>query len=299
MLYRDILKGTDDTQLAARRIALANADITVLLGVDYDFHGLALQALTDEITRQDGPTYPTRFALRPNTGLPTGLDLDGDGRTGEPEDAQGFGAFNGEGGMAVLSRWPVAADKVQDFSHLLWAGFNWASLPASADGLFPSPKVYEVQRLSTTGHWIVPIDLPSGDTIPIAAYHATPPVFDGPEDRNGLRNADETLFWLHHLNITPDVPLIIIGGANLDPDRSEGRRKAIRALLDHPATFDPFPSDSLTVDWTDIGLGRMRTDYILPTRHFDVIDQGTIWPETVSEHESRHALIWVDLIRAK
>lgn len=295
LLYRDILKGAEDVYRTAQRIAQAQADVVVLLDVDYDLQLLALNALANEIGAQGGPLYPVRFALRPNSGIPTGFDLDRDARTGEPEDAQGFGAFNGEGGMAVLSKWPVEVDSVRDFSDRLWAGFDWASLPKTRDGLFPSPEVYEVQRLSTTGHWMVPIRLPSGKILRLGLYHATPPVFDGPEDRNGLRNADETLFWAHQLADNPDDPLVILGGANLDPERGDGRRSAIRALLKHSVIQDPFPRGTLTVDWSDLGLGSMRTDYILPTRHFDVIASGTIWPDVATEHNSRHALIWVDL----
>lgn len=295
LLYRDILKRQKDTQLAASRIAKAHADVIILLGIDYDYHGLAIQALAAEVAQVGGPVYSTRFALRPNSGVSTGLDLDGDGRTGEPEDAQGYGSFSGRGGMAILSRWPVDVENVENYSAHLWAGFEWSTLPRANGQLFPSTKVYDHLRLSTTGHWIVPLLLPDGQRVRIAAYHATPPVFDGPEDRNGLRNADETLFWVHHLNTHPDERLIITGGANLDPERSEGRRSAIRALLEHPYIQDPFSSDSLTVDWSDIGLGRMRTDYILPTHQWGVLGLGTIWPQSASDQESRHALIWVDL----
>lgn len=294
-MFRDIEKGAEDTRLAAQRIALANADIVVLLGVDYDLNGLALSALADKIAAIGGPLYPTRFALRPNTGMASGQDLDGDGRRGEPEDAQGYGAFSGAGGMAILSRWPVRRDGIRDFSGRLWRSFEWATLPATRDGLFPSAAAYDSLRLSTTGHWIVPVALPRGGSLPLAVYHATPPVFDGPEDRNGLRNADETLFWVQRLAANPDEPLVIIGGANLDPNRGDGRRGAIRSLLDHPALIDPFAPDSLTVDWSDIGLGKMRTDYILPTRDWAVTGSGTIWPPAPSDQESRHALIWVDL----
>jgi hypothetical protein len=37
----------------------------------------------------------------------------------------------------------------------------------------------------------VPIDF-DGRIIHLLASHPTPPMFDGPEDRNGMRNADES-----------------------------------------------------------------------------------------------------------
>lgn len=295
LLFRDILRGEGDARLAAQRIASSKADVVVLLGFDYDYHLVALQAFSDLIAEAGGWRYPDLFTLRPNTGLPTYLDMDGDGKTGKAGDAQGYGRFSGEEGMAILSRYPIDREAVQDFSDRLWASFEWADLPEVNGQLFPSGAAYEVQRLSTTAHWVVPVILPNGQTLSVGAYHATPPVFDGPEDRNGLRNADETRFWGKYLDQNPKVPLVIAGDANLDPLRGNGRREAIRELLDHELVNDPFPADTVTVDWSDIDLGHMRVDYILPTNHWTVLDTGTVLPSTANRDESRHALIWVDL----
>ncbi len=295
-MYRDILRGKDKPSLAAQRVASAHADVVLLLGFDYDFHLLALRAFADQIVQVGGPKYSDLFALKPNTGLPTDRDMDGDGKTGMARDAQGYGRFTGVGGMAILSRYPIDRENVQDFSGRLWANFAWAGLPRVDGQLFPNDTVFQVQRLSTTGHWIVPITAPNGQALSIGAYHATPPVFDGPEDRNGLRNADETRFWVEYLDQHPNEQLIILGGANLDPLRGEGRRQAMHALLAHKAISDPFPPDTYTVDWSDLGLGKMRVDYILSPRNWAITGQGTIWPQIPSEDESRHALIWVDLV---
>ena len=35
----------------------------------------------------------------------------------------------------------------------------------------------------------------SAETVHFLVSHPTPPVFDGPEDRNGPRNYDEIRFW--------------------------------------------------------------------------------------------------------
>ena len=40
-----------------------------------------------------------------------------------------------------------------------------------------------------------------GKTVHFLVSHPTPPVFDGPEDRNGTRNADEIRFWADY--VTP------------------------------------------------------------------------------------------------
>ena len=116
LLARDILTGKDkQAEAVAAVIAAAGPDVIVLQGVDYD-HGLvALRALADRLVAAGAP-YPHLFAWRPNTGMGTDLDMDGDGRLRGPRDAQGFGWFAGEGGMAVLSKLPLDDAAAQDFS---------------------------------------------------------------------------------------------------------------------------------------------------------------------------------------
>jgi hypothetical protein len=212
LLLRDMRR--DDAQVAAvaQVIAAADADVLLLLGIDYDLDLMALGALADRLAALGAP-YPYRFALRPNTGMATGLDLDGDGRRGGPRDAQGYGRFAGEGGMAVLSRLPIRSEEVRDFSGMLWRDLPGALLP---DGM--APDVQAAQRLSTTAHWEVPLDLPQGGTLRLLGWHATPPVFDGPEDRNGRRNHDEAAFWLRLFD--GSLPLPPAG-----PLRAAGRRQ--------------------------------------------------------------------------
>ena len=87
LLLRDILRGEDD-QIAGVTgvIARVSPDILLLQGIDYDAGGYALAAFADALAGM-GADYPYRLALRPNTGMPTGLDLDGNGRLGEARDA--------------------------------------------------------------------------------------------------------------------------------------------------------------------------------------------------------------------
>jgi hypothetical protein len=63
------------------------------------------------------PAIPT-ISPPPNVGQPTGVDLDGDGRTYRARDAHGYGLFSGDGGMAILSRFPIGA--VRDFTRMPW-----------------------------------------------------------------------------------------------------------------------------------------------------------------------------------
>ncbi len=291
LLLRDILDG-DDPQVVAVTAVLdaAAADILVLAGLDYDLEGLALAALNATLAAP----YPHLFAPRPNTGMATGLDLDGNGRRGEARDAQGYGRFNGAGGMALLSRYPLSG-AVQDFSAQLWK-----DQPETL--MRPEDPGFEIQRLSSTGHWIVPLDL-GAQGLSLAMFRATTPVFDGPEDRNGRRNHDEIAFWARALS-QPDglaAPFVLTGGANLDPERGEGRRQAIRNLLSHPALQDPLSQGPATVDWPPPdGPGPMRVDYLLPSATLSVQGSGVLWPDQPPLSDavvaaSRHRLVWIDI----
>lgn len=302
LFLRDLARGGDDQIDAVLEILkAANADVLALQGIDYDLTNEALARFAD------AAGYPYFFTLRPNTGLATNFDMDGDGRLGGPRDAQGYGRFTGQGGMAILSRFPVLADQVQDLSALLWTEIPDPLLPVTDAGPFPSPEAQAVQRLSTTGHWIVPIDLPDGP-FDLMTFHASPPVFDGPEDRNGRRNHDEIRLWQQVLDgdvgTAPMGRFVVAGDANLDPVDGDGIKPAIHALLADPRLQDVAPigaEGTDTVDWPDPGPGTLRVDYVLPSTHWKVLDAGVLWPdatdpmaETVSI-ASRHRLVWVDL----
>ena len=255
-----------------------------------------------------GAVYPHMLALAPNAGRPTGLDLDGDGRTYRARDAQGYGLFRGNGGMALLSRHPVG--EVRDFTDMLWA-----DLPDSAAASVTPPGALDVLALHSVGAWDVEILTPSGP-FHVLASHASAPVFDGPEDRNGLRNADEIRFWSLYLDgWTPTGAAFeaehfaIMSTLNVDPQRGEGRQSALRTLLDHPGLRAVAPDSpsagTATADWDDPEPGDLRVDYILPAQSVEVVASGVIWP---SEEEpimgisadtaaaaSDHRLVWMDI----
>lgn len=295
LLLRDILRGKD-VQIAAviREITAAAPDVLALQGFDYDLENAALKAFATAL-KDAGLDYPYHFSGPPNAGLLTDLDLDGDGKLGGPGDAQGYGRFFGQGSMAILSRHPIDVDAVQDFSPLLWRDLPGATLPQNDTGPFPSVAAQAAQRLSSHGHWVVPIIHPTLGRIDILTYHATPPVFDGPEDRNGLRNQDETLFWSHLLNDDigqpPPGPFVLMGDANLDPGAGDGRSAAMADLLRHPALQDPLPKLP-TVNWSQTG--PLRVDYVLPSADWIVVDAQV---RPINPDASRHALVWVTLTR--
>lgn len=310
LLVQDIVKG-DDPQIAAltRVLVALDADVIVLTSVDFDRQGVALGLLADRV-KALGLDYSYRFAFRPNTGMQTGFDVDGNGRIGDARDAQGFGLFSGNGGMAVLSRLPIDETGARDFS-----GFLWRDLPGS---LTPDKGgLTEVQRLATTGFWDVPVVTEAGP-LHLLAWHATPPVFDGPEDRNGRRNHDEAAFWqlflAGKLAIKPPAGVfVLLGDGNLDPADGDGLREGIMALLADPALQDPAPRGTHRREEMDQAgdpaldtaiyddLGGLRLDYVLPSAGMKVTASGVLWPVaddplwpdlTAASH---HFPVWVDI----
>jgi hypothetical protein len=331
LLLRDILRDKDSGIAAvARTIAITDPDVLLITGFDWDLGLAALTAFADRL-KAEGVAYPHLFALRPNNGMATGIDMDGDGRLGGPTDAQGFGRFAGNGGMALLSRLPIDRAAVRDFSVMLWADLPGALMPEVDGKPFPSAEAQRIQRLSSAGHWDVPLITADDTRLHLLAFAAGTPVFDGPEDRNGRRNHDEVTFWSLYLNSQlaqkpPTDPVILLGNANLDPVDGEGRRDALHTLLANPRLQDPQPTSSGaaeaartqgganvrqsgnpaldTADWRDTpGPGNLRISYVLPDKRLKVLDAGVFWPArsdplyalTTAKGSPRHHLVWVDI----
>jgi hypothetical protein len=312
LLSRDIVKGEDPAVLSVvAHLGQVSPDVVLLTGFDTDVDGVTLnlfaQALADA-----GHIYPHRFTRVGNAGLPTRLDLDKDGRLGEPEDAQSYGAFRGQGGMGILSRVPLLNERVVDFSEMLWKDIPSARLPRD----FWSDAEFEILRLSSHNHWDVPV-IWNGAVVHLFAFHAAAPVFDGAEDRNGKRNADESALWLQYLDGALNAPapqgaFVLLGDANLDPLDGEGVHAQIQSLLKDPRLQDPKPRSDHglrianeahlgdpgldTVDWSDPSPGNLRVDYVLPSAGLTVVGAGVAWPDPIVGGEgSRHGLVWVDI----
>ena len=266
--------------------------------------------------------YPFSFIAPSNTGLSTGLDLDGDGVVGgEPgslafaRDSHGFGRFEGQYGMAVLSKHEIDREYVRTFRTFRWKDMPGARLPDNPDGTpFYSDEALEILRLSSKSHWDVPVRV-DGDVIHFLVSHPTPPVFDGPEDRNGNRNADEIRFWADYVanagyvvddagakgGLSDDAHFVIAGDMNADPEDGDSAPGAIRQLLDHPlidASETPASDGAAaaaavqgranarhrgdprfdTADFNDKAPGNLRVDYVLPSANLTVLDTGVYWP---------------------
>jgi endonuclease/exonuclease/phosphatase family metal-dependent hydrolase len=309
----------------ARKIAAVvqtvRPDLLLLNEFDYDEAGTAADLFRREYlgVGQEGRLpidYPHAFAAPVNTGVQSGLDLDRDGKTGGPNDAWGFGFHPGQYGMLVLSRFPIDDGNVRTFQSFKWADMPGALAPALPDGApyYPEP-VWRALRLSSKSHWDVPLAAPSG-TVHFLVAHPTPPVFDGPEDRNGRRNHDEIRFWADYLDadrsayiyddrgrrggLAAGEAFVIAGDLNADPQDGDGVPGAMQRLLSHPRVRSlPRPGSAGAVEAarlaggvnlghradprTDTGsfgaqAGNLRVDYVLPARVFKVVGAAVFWP---------------------
>ncbi len=166
------------------------------------------------------------YTSRPNTGMPSGFDLDQSGEAQSafplPEpvaadgtrppvserartygnDSWGYGTFPGQYGMALLvdERLSIDTEKIRTFRLFPWKSMPDPELPRKEDGsMFYPAEVLDLFRLSSKSHWDVPVTLPNGAVIHFLCSHPTPPAFDGPEDRNKRRNHDEIRFWADYI----------------------------------------------------------------------------------------------------
>ena len=318
LLLRHLQKGDKpEVEQDIAAILAMRADVVVLTNFDFDYDGLALAALQKRLADQ-GLVYADTLGLQPNTGIPTWLDLNHDGALSGPRDAQAYGRFAGQAGMAVLSRYPLDRDHIRDFTALLWKDLPQANLPPDL-----TKDARLLQRLSTSGHYEVPVVYAKGKALRLLVWSATPPIFDGPEDRNGRRNADETGLWLHLLDGTlpmvapatatyapPQPPFVILGQANLDPIDGSGLSLSLRELLRHPQLQDTEPRGQIShVDMgqrgdpaLDTALLKggtgLRLDYLLPSRKIRVQRAAVLWPAQkppMAEPVTQHFPVWARL----
>ncbi|MGI8722795.1 MAG: endonuclease/exonuclease/phosphatase family protein, partial [Geodermatophilaceae bacterium] len=167
-------------------------DVVLINEFDFDADRTALQLFQDNYLSEPhngapAVDYPYSFTAPVNTGVDSGLDLDNSGTVGGPGDAFGFGFFPGQFGLAVYSKYPIDADAIRTFQTFLWKDMPGARLPddpatpESAD--WYSADELQVFRLSSKSHWDLPLQI-GNRTVHFLVSHPTPPVFDGPEDRN-------------------------------------------------------------------------------------------------------------------
>ena len=322
-------RGRDPQALAAAEVLQqVRPDVVLLNEIDHDYDhpdDLALNArrfVEHYLAHGTTPiAYPYAYAAPSNTGLLTGLDLDGNGvvatdamrgERAHGDDSYGFGTYPGQYAMAILSRYPIDTTGVRTFQRFLWRDLPGHHIP---EGWY-SDAALERFRLSSKSHWDVPVVL-GADTLHLLASHPTPPVFDGPEDRNGRRNHDEIKFWVAYLGgsdaivddagrhggLVTGAPFVILGDLNASPDQQPPHYDdgpAIAQLLGHPDIQDPPGHQGRATAFFN---RPSRPDYVLPARGLTILDSGVFWPDSTSDPAgaalaaaaSDHRLVWVDL----
>jgi 3-phytase len=274
------IAGGKDKQAAseAEIIQRVNPDVVLLNEVDYEADGTLINTFQREYLEvgqnvsqsSSGFAKPIHFKYRyvapSNTGVHSGHDLDRNGRvTDKPgsvdygADSWGFGQYPGQYGMVILSKYPVAVDKVRTFKDFLWKDMPDARLPDSSATTEPNDWYSQESLggfpLSSKSHWDVPIQI-DDKTVHVLVSHPTPPAFDGEEDRNGKRNHDEIRFWVDYIShagadyiyddkgrrggLPRGASFVIMGDLNGDPHDGQGQ-KGIAKLLASP-TIAKYPA---------------------------------------------------------
>ncbi len=322
--------GNAQADAVAEIIQRVRPDVLLINEFDFDDQGPGGSSLAAGLFQQnylsvphgdaEPIAYPHRFVAPSNTGIPSGFDLNNNGVIGGPDDAFGFGFFPGQFGMAVYSRFPIDLEGVRTFQRFLWRDMPGALLPDDPTTPAPadwySPAELDVFRLSSKSHWDVPIEI-GRKTVHFLVSHPTPPVFDGPEDRNGTRNHDEIRFWADYVlpsrggyivddegergGLAPGSLFVIAGDQNSDPFDGDSIPGSAQLLLEHPLVNTKVTPDSEgaveqsalqggandthrgdpafdTADFSDTAPGNLRADYVLPRKNMPIHDAGVFWP---------------------
>lgn len=345
-LVQRLEAGDANARKVAAVLQRVRPDIVLLNEFDFDPQHRAADLFQQRYLAVPQPgggealTYAYRYLAPVNTGVPSGFDLDRNGRIGGDgrdagNDAWGFGLHPGQYGMLVLSRYPIATRDVRTFQHFLWKNLPDARAPRDPKTGEPwySADAWSRFPLSSKSHWDVPVETPLG-RLHLLAAHPTPPVFDGPENRNGLRNFDEIRLWAEYLTpgakpwlcddrgrcggLPADAAFVILGDHNADPLDGDGEPGAIRQLVNHPrVNGDVVPTGEggparakrygfarrgdVATHTGDFGpaAGTLRLDYVLPSKGLPVRGGGIFWPadgQPGSEllDASDHHLVWLD-----
>jgi len=329
-LYQRLQSGQDEAlKKVAAVIQQVRPDVLLLNEFDWSDRDSAALFVSNYLETSQFGKQPISYAYTlttdVNTGLDSGLDLNNNGKLAEAVDAWGFGQFHGQYAMAVFSRLPIELKR--SFQLFKWSDMPDALRVLNTDGTDWYPDDVRKQlRLSSKNHWDVAVSI-DDQTIHFLTSHPTPPVFDGPEDRNGTRNHDEIRLWADYIDpqrasyiyddegnrggLQDGAKFVIAGDLNSDPVDGDSYNNAVGQLLDHPLVNNnciPASKGGVeaseiqgginlehkgnpafdTGDFNDKYTGNMRIDYVLPSANLNVAGCGVYWP---GSDEPGHELI--------
>ena len=291
------------------------------------------QYLNQSQNGQKPIVYPYAYQGPVNTGVQAPYDFNNNDISNESSgDTYGFGHFPGHFGMVLLSKYPIDQEKIRTFQLFKWQDMPGALKPVNPETNQPwyNEQAWQNFRLSSKSHWDIPV-LINNQTVHILASHPTPPVFDGPEDRNGKRNHDEIRFWRDYINsdqasyiyddksqyggLADQQAFVILGDLNASAVEGDAINSSITALLNHDKIQDPMPmsqggvaSDKKSSPYAKYHTAHwgMRADYVLPSKYgFTIKDSGVFWPEPEQESyrlvenrqaSSDHRMVWIELL---
>lgn len=320
-LIRDLTtKSNPQAKKIAEIIQRTNPDIIAIQEFDYDSEGTALKLFKSNYLEvsQNG-AKPIKFhhavAFPSNTGLPSGVDFDGNGKTNSPNDAFGFGKHPGHYAFAILSKYPIDQSATRTFQYFLWRDMPENNMPLNTNQKpYYSKEATNIFRLSSKNHVDVSVNV-KGKIVHLLVAHPTPPVFDGEEDKNGKRNYDEVRLFADYIGekegakylyddngkeggLPANADFVIFGDMNADPNDGDSYDTAIDQLLNHPRVnqnvakgeFVPQSKGGLENSRNKSFLGNqkgkpehdtsnwgLRVDYVLPSASLSAINSGVYW----------------------
>ena len=338
------LQSKQDTQMqnVAAVIQHVRPDVVALMEFDYDPSGQMLRDFQQNYLAQGqhgekAISYPYQWQAPSNTGILSEVDYNRDGKIELPNDAFGYGKYPGQYAFCILSKFPIDTQNIRSYQKFLWQDLPEVKWPVNPDASdYYSPEVAAQFRLSSKNHVSIPVLLPSGKRVHTLLSHPTPPVFDGPEDRNGLRNHDE-IRLLKEMILGADFlvddqgnkgglntkdAFVVMGDLNADPIDGDSAPGAIQQLLEwerinqRVSTGDLIPKSEGGKEHNqgkgdqadpafDTSFFGKRIDYVLPSSNLTASASGVFWPASGAplfdivkdKKASDHLLVWVDILK--
>lgn len=318
-IEKDLESGhNEQMKIIAEIIQRVDPDILALQEFDYCENNIYLDLFKKnylQISQNNSEKviYPYCYAFSSNTGILTQFDLNKDGKFKTANDAFGYGKYPGQYAFAIISKYPIDEKEIRTFQYFLWKDMPNSNIPINIKDGSSYYKFDELERfrLSSKNHVDVPVVIGT-DTVHILIAHPTPPVFDGPEDRNGKRNHDEIRLFADYISggekadylyddmgkrggLKKDSKFVVMGDMNADPVDGDSYNMAIHLLTNHQC----INKDAADGKFVPVSLGSekihkqrpdkgnpyyntsvfgLRIDYVLPSKNLKVISSGVFWP---------------------